>query len=257
LISAGILVAFSMTNCCLVLLRCQSYQPGLLEQLLALYNALCFLSAMLWSHTWSYLPFQTLAALCSTVAAVLSFYYLVRDCPRTAHFGGSILSEGEFINERHITHDAAVDDNNESMATASSGTGIATEGYFVTPLVPYLPCLGMAVNWYLIAQLDITGILLLFVYLGIAAVVYMFRCARNSVGHIRNWNLGDYHTVHTNTRATSTFADNTDSFDDGDRHPNGFYPGGEHELSRVCTNAVLSTTSSEHSRQHILRTNSL
>lgn len=190
LISAGILVAFSMTNSCLVLLRCESPpdRPGLLELLLGMYNALCFLSAMLWSHTWSYLPFQTLAAVFSSIATVVCFAQLVRQCPASTHFGGSILRDGEYTSERHVTH--------EPGAVAET----APFDYFVTPFVPYWPCVGMLVNWYLIAQLDVTGILLLCLYLGLTAAIYMSGCAPNSVGHIRNWSLrGNYETVQNTT----------------------------------------------------------
>jgi len=106
LISAGILFAFSMTNSCLVLLRCQSpiHQSYLLELLLVMYNGLCFVSAMLWSHTWTYLPFQRFWAIVASLTTVSCLFYMAIICPKTQHFGGSILSEGEYTNERHITH---------------------------------------------------------------------------------------------------------------------------------------------------------
>lgn len=174
LISAGILVAFSMTNSCLVLLRCESplIWDGLLEQLLILYNALCFISSMLWSH--SLFPFHTLCAILSTLATIACFVYMAVSCPKTRRFGGCI-----FPQESH-EHD---DDD---------------AGFFQTPAVPLLPCLGMAVNWYLVAQLDVKGLLFLFLYLGIVGLWYHFGCARNSNSH--NWDsnvLGKYETVET------------------------------------------------------------
>jgi amino acid transporter len=192
LISAGILVAFSMTNSCLVLLRCQSPSdhPGLLERLLLLYNALCFLTSMLWSHTWSYLPWPSLVALVSTVATILCFLFLRKLCPRTAHFGGSIFTTGDALtHERHV--DASLQEEEDEETTMNTR-------YFATPLVPYLPCLGMAVNWYLISQLDLTGIGLLGLYLGVVSLVYLLYCAPHSIGHVRHWShqQGHYQTVH-------------------------------------------------------------
>ena len=206
LISAGILLAFSMTNSCLVLLRCQSPidRPYLLERLLIVYNALCFVSAMLWSHHWSYMPFQLVFATMTSLATLYCFIYLKRSCHCSLHFGGSILSDGEYCHERHVTAHA------NSTATTPTPTengnisnGSAPPTYFATPLVPYLPCLGMAVNWYLIAQLDFTGILLLLLYIGIISLLYLFQCAPNSIGHVRNWNRGTYETVQTTTSTTS------------------------------------------------------
>ena len=227
LISAGILFAFCMTNSCLVLLRCQSplHQSYLLEVLLVVYNALCFLTAMLWSHTWTYLPLQRVWAVLSTLATMFCLVYLAVQCPKTTHFGGSILSEGEYTSERHITHhhhnhrtdpsttattnttamtDDAVADDDDASDDFETEQAASNVEYFATPAVPYLPCLGMAVNWYLIAQLDITGILLLCLYLGLTIAVYWFGCAPHSVGHQQNWSVrGDYQTV-TTTAATAS-----------------------------------------------------
>jgi amino acid transporter len=191
LISAGILVAFSMTNSCLVLLRCQSPadHPGLLERLLLIYNALCFLSSMLWSHTWTYLPWPSLLALVSTLATIVCLFFLRKLCPRTTHFGGSIFTTGALNHERHV--DASLQEEDEEDETTQNIS------YFATPMVPTLPCLGMAVNWYLIAQLDLTGIFLLGLYLGLVSLVYLLYCAPHSIGHVRRWShqRGEYQTV--------------------------------------------------------------
>jgi basic amino acid/polyamine antiporter, APA family len=213
LISAGILVAFSMTNACLLLLRCESpiHRDGYLEVLLGIYNVLCFLTALLWTHDWSLLPFQNFFAALSTLSMLLCVLEISRTCPRTMHFGGSILREGEYSSERHITHES---DHDDIVSPESD--------YFATPFIPYLPCLGMAVNWYLIAQLDFTGILLLILYLGIVSVIYGLGCAPNSVGHNRNWNQqGSYQAVNTGSAATGVRiiqhmeADNDDDSRDG------------------------------------------
>jgi amino acid transporter len=218
LISAGILLAFSMTNACLVLLRCQSpiNRPYQLEHLLVYYNALCFTSSMLWSHEWSYMPFQFTFAAILSFATMYCFVHLCRSCHLSAHFGGSILAEGEYTHDRHVT---APGNLNGSI---TNGATTAQQKYFTTPLVPYLPCLGMAVNWYLIAQLDVTGIFFLLLYLGIISTLYLFQCAPNSIGHVRNWNRGTYESV----RSTTTIPNPQHLVPDGEYS----YDDGENEL---------------------------
>ena len=49
--------------------------------------------------------------------------------------------------------------------------------HFQTPLVPFLPCLGIFFNWYLIAQLEKYGMALLGLYIGFVAAMY-FGCSR-------------------------------------------------------------------------------
>jgi len=46
------------------------------------------------------------------------------------------------------------------------------DGYYRAPMVPFVPLLGIYVNWYLVAQLELTGIALLLVYIGAATVFY-------------------------------------------------------------------------------------
>ena len=131
-----------MTNSCLVLLRCASpiYQSKLLETLLAVYNGLCFLTAMLWCHTWALLPFQRISAVLSTIATIGCLIYMAIHCPKTAHFGGSILEEGEYSNERHITHEST-EENTQSIDTE-------TVDYFQTPGIPFLPCKWLSCLFY-------------------------------------------------------------------------------------------------------------
>jgi APA family basic amino acid/polyamine antiporter len=164
LVSAGILVVFSMTCSCLVLLRCESASPqsNVVESFLAFYNGLCFLTALLWSHEFKLLPFQGIWACLSTFTMAVSVLYLAMNCPQSTSFGGSILS-GDHA-------------DTDSM-----------QYFFATPFVPYLPCLGMAVNWYLVAQLDAWGIFFLLLYLSATCGMYLWRCAPHSVGHRVNW----------------------------------------------------------------------
>ena len=64
----------------------------------------------------------------------------------------------------HLSMDHDADDNDDDTDPSS---------YFRTPCVPWIPCLAMVINWYLIAQLEIQGLLLLVLYL--AGTVALFR----------------------------------------------------------------------------------
>ena len=46
-------------------------------------------------------------------------------------------------------------------------------GEFRVPCVPFLPCVAIFINWYLISQLELAGLALLVVYMG-GIVVYYF-----------------------------------------------------------------------------------
>ena len=160
LISAGILVAFSMTNSSLVLLRCESPQarPQLLHQTLLLYNTLCLVTGL--SLTRNVYP--TLTVL-SGLLTLSTFLYMWCKCPRLSVFGGSILR---------------MDENNDDNDDEEE-----EDSYFETPLVPWTPCLGMFVNWYLVAQLSWFGLLLLMGYLGLTTVWYACCCGTNNPRH--------------------------------------------------------------------------
>jgi amino acid transporter len=138
LISAGILVAFSLTDSSLVLLRRASPvdRPGLLERCLIVYNGLCFTTALAWMNHGNSKGLSEFGPALLTVATAACAIYMTYQCPPSARFGGSILQ-----------FDAVVHSN--------------AQEYFSTPWVPFIPCLGMAVNWALIAQLEAVGLWLL------------------------------------------------------------------------------------------------
>lgn len=130
-VSAGILVAFTITNCSLVVMRRESLNHRL-EKLLALFNASSFFTCMMLSHVghigWIFTPLPIY------IACKIS-----RTCPPTS-----------FGNTQLYRHDK----------------------FFTTPMVPYVPCLGMFVNYFLIAQLSMFGIGCLVIYASVAVVLY-------------------------------------------------------------------------------------
>ena len=148
LISAGILVAFSMTNSCLVLLRCDQTNNALHVYLLV-FNCLCFITGVVLTRVDSLLP--SVLCCCLTLG---TFAYMWKKCPRVRVFGGTMLS-------------------------GTSSMGGDDEGFFETPLVPFVPCLGIFVNWYLVAQQSLFGLVLLMLYLGVTTLLYC-ACCRNS-----------------------------------------------------------------------------
>jgi amino acid transporter len=152
-ISVGILVAFNMTNSSLILMKCQSpshASPNYLSQNMIIFHILAFASGMA-SHVTS--PTRKWIPL-GFVAVIIAFAIRIHhQCPPHGSFGGSLLQRQD-----------------SSLDLVSTGNDTAV---FQTPLMPLLPLLGIAMNWYLIAQLEWSGLVLLVVYLGIVSMVYM------------------------------------------------------------------------------------
>lgn len=167
-ISAGVLVAFSMTNSSLVLLRYESPDdsPGLLEKLLLGFNAICFVSSLLLTHTCTSTIGRIITVL-SCLSALMTCILIKLWCPAASYFGGKTRR----ATTQHIT----------------VGIVSVDEEYFRTPFVPYLPCLGMAVNWYLIAQLPWNDLAFLTMFLGCAVIFYFSFGHFYSVGNNGGW----------------------------------------------------------------------
>jgi len=154
LISAGILIAFSMTDASVILLRHKSPddKPFQLEKLLGLFNALAIISGILVSYCldtfWGRCIAGTVGVLLFAVGVQLH-----RVCSRQA----------------------------EHSASGDSKDG------FRTPLVPLLPLLGSAVNWYLVAHLATFSLVLLVIYLIITFAIYFLYSAKHSVANTTGW----------------------------------------------------------------------
>ncbi|KAI2498658.1 Amino acid permease [Fragilaria crotonensis] len=172
LISAGILVSFCMTNTCLVLMRCESPSPKLLPRGMALYNFLCFVTTISLSHG----TILWLSLLLCLFLLLLAFY-LCKACPKSQRFGNNDTATNHgFIGSEHVEHDS----------------------FFEAPCVPLIPLLGIFINWYLISQLEWTGLLLLVAYLGMTTVLYFTCCANNSNSNHSikpSWKQGQYRSV--------------------------------------------------------------
>ncbi len=138
IISAGVLVAFFMTNLLLVLLWHKSPDDnlGLLERYLVFFNAMIsFLSGLLLMHVCTSTIGYALTYLCCLVA-LCTCVRIKRRCPTATYFGGKT--------QRATTLHMTV------------GVVSVEDEYSRVLLVLYLPLLGIAVNWYLAAQLSWT-----------------------------------------------------------------------------------------------------
>ncbi len=191
LISSGILVAFCMTDSCLILMRHEApvHRPKFLSRTLIVYHILCLTSGMLLSHVpqgaYISIPFLLL-----TAAMPLLIHMR---CPKSKTFGGSIL-------HRHNSNlEATVNSsgntiigvmNDDTNGDNNSSDPHPENSYFQTPCVPFLPCLGIFINWYLVSRLELAGLGFLLLYLGLVAVWYFTCCAQNSIGNSMGWRRG-------------------------------------------------------------------
>lgn len=136
LISAGVLMAFSMTAASVILIRQESPrgEPLLLERSLVKFNILSLSMGVLLHVGLDDLKGQLLP-LINVLMLIGLAMKIGTTCP--------LRSGGRFA-----------------------------EGYFETPCVPYLPLLAQFMNWYLIGQLGTFTILLLMVYVSFAILLY-------------------------------------------------------------------------------------
>lgn len=163
-VSAGILMAFTVTNSSLIILRRRSpdADPNLLQKYLAWFNLFSFLTCLAVSHV-SWIIGCFLGPVSVLIATKIS-----RQCPPATSFGN---------------------------ANSKTTQWYAGKKYFSTPFVPYIPCLGIFVNYFLISQLAFIGIALLFAYVLLFVLLYFLYGAHNSVGRKEGWEEQEYSMV--------------------------------------------------------------
>ncbi len=158
LISAGILVAFSMTDSSVILLRHTNpdEKQYLLEHLLTSFHLVSFTIGLLVSKTKNESIVIHIIMILLSLLLVWITHQIVTRCPKSCvMFGTPTNNNGQY--------------------------------YFQTPMVPYLPLMGIWINWYLIAQLEISGLLLLLLYMGGAVLFYFQYGVHHSIGNTRGW----------------------------------------------------------------------
>lgn len=158
-VSAGILVAFTITNCSLIIMKRRSpeSQPNLLRSYLAWFNLFAFLTCLAMSYLKA--PLSWIIALLFGSLSVIIATKMSNQCPP--------MSFGNFSDKRSQSDDDKM--------------------HFSTPFVPFIPCMGMFVNYFLISQLSFIGIAMLCVYTLFAVLVYFLYGAQNSVGRMMGW----------------------------------------------------------------------
>jgi APA family basic amino acid/polyamine antiporter len=196
-ISVGILVAFNMTNTSLILMKCNDFgslttstgqhQSFRLSRHLIAFHLVAFGSAlaprMLGGDSSEGTTASTTADWWTTMAGSLLLppvcaVYIHSRSSKQPHFGS------------HLT-------------TTRSPLGTSADGdSFETPMVPLVPLMGIAVNSFLIAQLESSGLFLLFLYLTIVSALYAMYCSKKNV----SW--GGQHQHHYNQLGTADRDDN-------------------------------------------------
>ena len=179
MISAGILVAFCMTDSSLIIMRHESPNgDGKVENLLGWFNAAALLFGISLTHFKENLlgNIVTIFSICGLLFCLKELY----KCPQAILFGGSI---------RASQYKGSVD--------------MRIDSYFKTPFMPFIPCLGIFVNWYLISQLELIGIFFLVAYLGTAALFYFSYGIHHSVGANGGWDQ----YLSNNISTTATFSE--------------------------------------------------
>jgi hypothetical protein len=151
-----------MTNSSLLLMwhedpQLDSKSSNLAEQLILLFHAAAIIAAWTITHNLGS-RIGILVSASSVMAMVAITMGIFWWCPRSTRFGG----------RRHHPY------HYELVKTEA--------GYFETPLVPFWPCLAIFVNWYLICQLEFTGILGLLFFWLVVILYYMFFAVHSSIG---------------------------------------------------------------------------
>lgn len=148
-ISAGVLIAFNFTNSALMVSRrSRSTLPDINRIFVLVFNISTFIACCLWQHTGFVMPWLPLSIL-STCVALLSIILLEIVCP-------------------------------DQIPQAS-------ENYFRTPCVPWIPAVGATLNYFLLVQLSIEGLGLVMAYLGISLLFYAMYSFHNSQGGKSGW----------------------------------------------------------------------
>jgi len=150
-ISVGILIAFNMTNSSLIQCKCQN----LSVQLVA-YHMVAFGSAIVSQLFTGFALFL----LCISITLGYAVYIHIYSA-KQPYFGS------------HLASVQPSDVNFEERIGHTTDSEI-----FQTPMTPLLPLLGIAMNWYLIAQIEWTGLLILFAYLTIVSLWYALYCSK-------------------------------------------------------------------------------
>jgi hypothetical protein len=162
-ISCAVLMALNLTDSSLILLWHEAPDPksDLAHYLVFAFHMVALIGSIILTRYTESLAGRLAAAIliCILVGAPFLIQHL---CPRTKVFGG----------KHHHCHEEQL---------------LRDDGFFRTPFVPFLPCVGIFINCYLIAQLDIMGVAGLLVCLLAASLCYFFTSEHHGVGNEAGW----------------------------------------------------------------------
>jgi APA family basic amino acid/polyamine antiporter len=161
MISCAVLTALSLTDTSLILLWYPSpkERAGLAESAMGVYHGASLLTGILLSH-FAFSRMGRIFAIISFITMIACIFILIRRCPKVHTFG-----------ERLPPGDVALKPND----------------YFCTPFMPFLPCFGIFVNYYLISQLELAGITMHLGFLALAIIYYLFYAINHSVANNGGW----------------------------------------------------------------------
>jgi amino acid permease len=155
MISAGVLVSFNLTNASLIIIRrCDSSNPVPCTLALIIFNVLSILFHILlvnitFSGTFVLFSVEMFTVSMLVVMLLLNAIYIHTRCPEN--------EDPEAVNQ------------------------------FRVPGLPFVPLFGIFVNYLLLAQLSVTGILMIFGYFGLAGVFYFGYGIHHSKGNNTGW----------------------------------------------------------------------
>lgn len=170
MISSGVLVAFVFTDTSLLLLRRESpldkegNDTYLVEKLVVAFNLFSFIFSMKVSHPYVLFGNITLDKFMTGflfVGMIGSCLCMAIWCPETKIFGCEKRRRPSFSSSGSCEQDE--------------------DGFYKTPFLPFLPCLGIFVNWYLISQLEFIGVMLLVFFLVLCGIYYFMYGIKNSL----------------------------------------------------------------------------
>ena len=157
MISAGVLVSFNLTNASLIIIRrCDSSNPLPCTLALILFNVLSFLFHILlvnisFTGTGTFIlhSFEIFSISTLVILLLTNAIYIHVRCPEN--------EDPEAINQ------------------------------FRVPGLPFVPLFGIFVNYLLLAQLSVTGIMMIFGYFGLAGIFYFGYGIHHSKGNNTGW----------------------------------------------------------------------
>lgn len=164
MISFAVLSILNMTDSSLILLWHEAPDPAssLPVYLVLAYHTTALTTGMVFTHFWDTWWGPLIVIIAGSLMLFLPVAIKVL-CPRAMYFGG----------KRQQNPDAS-----------------AEVGYFRTPFIPFWPCLGIFANWYLIAQLEVKGIIAMLACFCVAGVYYFAYAMQNSAHNTRAWSQG-------------------------------------------------------------------